>query len=57
MKKLLHAPLSQMREQADREQGFATLEAARALFGLDEPRDDRDEDAAAEPPEDPTELP
>jgi glutamyl-tRNA reductase len=34
--KLLHAPLARLREHADREQGFATLEAARALFGLDD---------------------
>ena len=36
--KLLHAPISRLRAQADREQGLATLEAARALFALDEAR-------------------
>ena len=34
--KLLHAPISKLRGQEDREQGLATLEAARALFALDE---------------------
>jgi glutamyl-tRNA reductase len=41
--KLLHAPIARLRAQEDREQGLATLEAARALFALDE----------REPPEDP----
>ena len=44
--KLLHAPLARLRAQEDREQGLATLEAARALFALD------DEDDETEPPED-----
>jgi glutamyl-tRNA reductase len=44
--KLLHAPMTRLRGQEDREQGLATLEAARALFALDE--GDRD----AEPPGD-----
>ena len=34
--KLLHAPVTRLRAQEDREQGLATLEAARALFALDE---------------------
>ncbi len=34
--KLLHPPLSHLRAQTDREEGIAILEAARALFGLDE---------------------
>ena len=34
--KLLHAPVARLRAQEDREQGLATLEAARALFALDE---------------------
>jgi glutamyl-tRNA reductase len=34
--KLLHAPISKLRGQEDREQGLATLEAARTLFALDE---------------------
>jgi glutamyl-tRNA reductase len=36
--KLLHAPLSRLREQAEREEGLAYLEAARVLFALDDPR-------------------
>jgi glutamyl-tRNA reductase len=48
--KLLHAPLARLREHADREQGFATLEAARALFGLDEGGPDEDGGDEAEPP-------
>jgi glutamyl-tRNA reductase len=43
--KLLHAPISRLRAQEDREQGLATLEAARTLFALD----DRDLPDAAEP--------
>jgi glutamyl-tRNA reductase len=54
--KLLHAPISRLRDAAERDDGLAHLEAARTLFGLD----DRDA-AAADPdgetedePEDPT---
>ncbi|MCA9510266.1 MAG: glutamyl-tRNA reductase [Myxococcota bacterium] len=35
--KLLHPPLAKLRAETDREEGIAMLEAARALFGLDEP--------------------
>ena len=35
--KVLHAPLSRLREEAEREEGVAVLEIARLLFGLDEP--------------------
>lgn len=35
--KLLHAPLSRLRENAEREDGLAYLEAARVLFALDDP--------------------
>jgi glutamyl-tRNA reductase len=35
--KLLHAPLSRLRAEAEREEGLAYLDAARVLFGLDEP--------------------
>ncbi len=35
--KLLHAPISRLREGAEREEGLARLEAARALFALDDP--------------------
>ena len=41
--KLLHAPVSRLRGQSDREEGFARLEVARALFGLDDPPEDGDE--------------
>ncbi|MBW2289976.1 MAG: glutamyl-tRNA reductase [Deltaproteobacteria bacterium] len=34
--KILHAPLSRLRREAEREEGMAYLETARALFGLDE---------------------
>ncbi|HVH06847.1 MAG TPA: glutamyl-tRNA reductase [Myxococcota bacterium] len=44
--KLLHAPLSRLRAQEDREQGLATLEAARTLFALDE-GDPPDEESQA----------
>ena len=34
--KILHHPLARLRAESDREEGIATLEAARSLFGLDE---------------------
>ena len=34
--KILHAPVSRLRQEAEREEGMAYLEAARVLFGLDE---------------------
>jgi len=34
--KLLHAPLSRLRKEVDREEALLYMEAARALFGLDE---------------------
>jgi glutamyl-tRNA reductase len=34
--KLLHAPLSRLRREAEREEGMAYLEVARVLFGLDD---------------------
>jgi len=40
--KLLHPPVSRLRDQSDREQGLATLEAARTLFGLDDRESDPD---------------
>jgi glutamyl-tRNA reductase len=42
--KLLHAPLARLRAEQDREAGLAQLEAARALFGLD------DEDGGGDAP-------
>jgi glutamyl-tRNA reductase len=38
--KILHAPVSRLRREAEREEGIAYLEAARVLFDLD---DDADE--------------
>ena len=35
--KLLHAPVSRLRERAERDEGLAYLEAARVLFALDDP--------------------
>ena len=35
--KLLHSPVAKLRAETDREEGIATLEAARTLFGLDDP--------------------
>jgi len=35
--KILHAPLTRLREEAEREEGLAYLEAARTLFALDDP--------------------
>lgn len=35
--KILHAPVSKLREQAEREEGLAYLEAAKVLFALDDP--------------------
>jgi glutamyl-tRNA reductase len=35
--KLLHAPLSRLRAELEREEGLAHLEAARVLFALDDP--------------------
>jgi glutamyl-tRNA reductase len=41
--KILHAPLSRLRREAEREEGMAYLETARVLFGLDdEPEPDAD---------------
>jgi glutamyl-tRNA reductase len=37
--KILHAPLSRLRREAEREEGMAYLEAARVLFGLDDDAD------------------
>jgi glutamyl-tRNA reductase len=34
--KILHAPVSRLREVSDRDEALAHLEAARALFGLDD---------------------
>jgi glutamyl-tRNA reductase len=52
--KLLHAPLARLRADKDREEGLAMLEAARALFGLDDAEpaageSDEDPDGPAEP--------
>ena len=47
--KILHAPLSRLRAETDREQGIAMLEAARALFALDdEPEASAGEDSESD---------
>jgi glutamyl-tRNA reductase len=38
--KILHAPLTRLRREAEREEGMAYLEVARMLFGLDDEEDD-----------------
>jgi glutamyl-tRNA reductase len=38
--KILHAPLTRLRQEAEREEGMAYLEVARMLFGLDDPDGD-----------------
>jgi glutamyl-tRNA reductase len=43
--KILHAPLSRLRREAEREEGMAYLELARMLFGLD---DDETSDESSE---------
>jgi glutamyl-tRNA reductase len=50
--KLLHAPISRLRDAAERDDGLAHLEAARTLFALDDrdaTADDTDGDAEDEP--------
>ncbi len=49
--KILHAPVSRLREAADRDEALAHLEAARALFGLDDTPagDDGDADDGSDP--------
>jgi glutamyl-tRNA reductase len=42
--KILHAPLTRLRLEAEREEGMAYLEVARMLFGLDESEDLRSAD-------------
>jgi glutamyl-tRNA reductase len=54
--KILHAPTSRLRREAEREEGMAYLEAARVLFGLDEADQagraaDSDRDDAGSDPE------
>ena len=50
--KILHAPVSRLREQAEREEGLAYLEAAKVLFALDDPNAPGAEaDGAGDPPE------
>src|SRR6185503_3142992 len=52
--KILHAPLSRLREEAEREEGIAHLETTRLLFALDAPHDsaaDAAEDAGGDDPE------
>ena len=50
--KILHAPISRLREELEREEGLAHLEAARALFALDDPdAPGADADPSDEPPD------
>jgi len=54
--KILHAPVSRLREQAEREEGLAYLEAAKVLFALDDPgAPGAEADAAADGAPDPDE--
>jgi glutamyl-tRNA reductase len=39
--KILHAPISRLKQEAEREEGMAYLEVARVLFALDDERDDK----------------
>jgi glutamyl-tRNA reductase len=51
--KILHAPVSRLREQAEREDALAYLQAARVLFALDDanaPGAEADPDGGEEPP-------
>jgi glutamyl-tRNA reductase len=50
--KVLHAPLSRLRSEAEREEGMAYLEVARTLFGLDGTPADSDADEPDEVSED-----
>jgi len=50
--KLLHAPVSRLRAEAEREEGLAYLEAARVLFALDDPEMPGAEATEASAPED-----
>jgi glutamyl-tRNA reductase len=57
--KILHAPIMRLREEAEREEGMAYLEATRALFGLDDSEDrardaTRDRKSSDAPDGDPT---
>ena len=49
--KLLHAPLSRLRREAEGEAGMAYLEVARALFGLDESRPESGDSGSDQPDE------
>ena len=39
--KILHAPVSRLKREAEREEGMAYLETARVLFGLDDETEDK----------------
>jgi hypothetical protein len=45
----MHAPISRLRDETDREAGLVRLEEARVLFGLDELAADRDDAPPALP--------
>lgn len=42
VKKIMHAPISRLRDETDREVGLVRLEGARSLFGLDDEDPDTD---------------
>jgi glutamyl-tRNA reductase len=56
--KIMHEPISRLRDETDREAGLARLEQARSLFGLDDgerrisPVDGRRSDQRDEPSDD-----
>jgi glutamyl-tRNA reductase len=53
--KILHAPLSRLRREAEREEGMAYLEVARLLFGLDDDAESAGAEAEGSPDADPEE--
>jgi len=46
--KLMHSPISRLRDETDREAGLIRLEEARALFGLDETTDASEDETVSE---------
>ncbi len=42
--KILHAPMTALRREAEREEGMAYLEAVRTLFALDDADEESDSD-------------
>jgi glutamyl-tRNA reductase len=46
--KIMHAPISRLRDETDREVGLARLEEARTLFGLDDPEESERADSESD---------